>query len=389
MQFHHAHVFRSQAVEVVRTEAPEAYDAWLAMGAEPAERDGELVGVRSRRVTYERALRLTAAAQPGLAIRQGHVDEVAVRGGRAAGLRVDGSTLDADVVVDASGRGGRVTRPLGERQGLGGSCGIAYVDRVYQLRPGAELGPLSGPIAYVGTHDGYLVLIFPHEERFFSVIVIRGSKDKELARLRDEAVFEAACRAVPSLAAWTEPQRSVPVTSVLPGGNLLNLYQGQRRPDGSLVLPGLLFAGDAVCTTTPIYGRGVATSLMQVAELLRLLDGAGAADIDDVGEPFADWCEDHMRPWVVDHIEIDEGLGRRWGGQDIDLVARIPSDLVVQAASQDPAIGEALGPWASMRGLPSSLDAVRERARAVYASGWRPAYDEGPSRDQLVAMLGL
>ena len=36
---------------------------------------------------------------------------------------------------------------------------------------------------------------------------------------------------------------------------------------------------------------------------------------------------------------------------------------------------------------PSSLDAVEPRARAVYASGWRPGFDPGPSRRELVELV--
>ena len=391
MQFHHAHAFRSQVSDVLQAEAPAAHDAWLELGAEPvmAPEGGPLVGVRSRRETFERAVRQAAQLHAGVTLRQGHVDEVIVRNGRAVGLLVDGRRLDADLVVDASGRAGRVTDRLGEREQLGGSCGVAYVDRVYRRRPGAELGPMTSPLSFVGKHDGYLVLVFPHDQGYFSVIVIRASKDKELARLRENAVFDRACATVPSLSAWTDPELAEAVTSVLPGGNLLNVYRSQRRPDGQPVLPGLVFAGDSVCTTTPNFGRGVATSLLQVAELLRLLDehGDGHAGVDGAATVYADWCDTGMRSWVVDHVEIDGAMARRWAGHDIDLDARIPSDLVMDAASQDPVIAEALPRFASMQAGPETLDPVRERARAVYAGGWRPPYGAGPTRDELVEVL--
>lgn len=47
---------------------------------------------------------------------------------------------------------------------------------------------------------------------------------------------------------------------MLPGGPLLNAYRGQTGPDGRLARPGLVFVGDAVATTTPTFGRGVAAS---------------------------------------------------------------------------------------------------------------------------------
>ena len=48
-----------------------------------------------------------------------------------------------------------------------------------------------------------------------------------LAALRTRAAFDAATRAVPALAACTDPGRSRPITPVLPGGRLYDSYQGQ------------------------------------------------------------------------------------------------------------------------------------------------------------------
>ena len=71
---------------------------------------------------------------------------------------------------------------------------------------------------------------------------------------------------------WTDPERAEPVTDVLAGGPLLNVYRGQCTDDGDLVLPGLVFVGDSVATTTPAFGRGVTTTLWQCEALLSLLD---------------------------------------------------------------------------------------------------------------------
>ena len=128
MQFHHAHAFRHNVVESLGRELPEAVDLWRAAGAEPIELTppgGELttLGLRSRRETFERSLRDAATATAGFTLRRGHVDGVLAEGGRAVGLLVDGARLDADLVIDASGRAGRATRALGERVGIGGAPG--------------------------------------------------------------------------------------------------------------------------------------------------------------------------------------------------------------------------------------------------------------------------
>jgi hypothetical protein len=39
-----------------------------------------------------------------------------------------------------------------------------------------------------------------------------------------------------------------------------------------------------------------------------------------------------------------------------------------------------------MDALPESLDAVEPRARELFASGWRPAVPDGPTRDELAQL---
>ena len=386
MQFHHAHGFRPQVGMALEREWPAALDAWLGMGAEPITFDvpgmGPVpAGHRSRRDTFERAMRTTADTVQGLAIEQGHVDGVFAREGRVHGLVVDGSPVDADLVVDASGRSGRSVDALRAPSSVGGPCGMAYVDRQYRLRDGAEPGPMSNPLAWQGDFDGYQVLVFLHERGHFSVVLVRPTADAALKDLRHRVAFEAACRAIPGLAAWTDPERSSPETDVLPGGPLRNTYRGQRGRDGRPCVPGLVSVGDAVATTTPIFGRGVATTFLQVLHLVALLDGE--SDPARVGEPFDAWCAENMRPWVADHVEMDRDTVRRWEGGDVDTGRRLPSDLVLAAAEREPAIAPATGGYVAMLQLPSSLDAVEPLARAVYESGWRPAFTPGPTRPEL------
>ncbi|HVD23152.1 MAG TPA: hypothetical protein VNC23_08665, partial [Lapillicoccus sp.] len=235
-----------------------------------------LAGLRCQRSTYEQGIRAAAEAVPGVTLRTGHVDQVVESteplGRRAVGIVVDGSPLEADLVIDASGRAGRVNRHRRAPQSAGGVCGIAYVDRVYQLHDAAEPGPLVNPLAWQANLDGYQCLVFLHEHGIFSALVIRSTDDRDLVGLRHNGAFDAAVRAISGLAEWTDPERSRPLTDVLPGGTLVNAYRGQRGPDGELALAGLVFVGDAVCTTTPNFGRGLATTMLQVDELLRLLD---------------------------------------------------------------------------------------------------------------------
>lgn len=382
MQFEHAHGFRSQVGEVLGRHWPAGLRAWLAEGAEPitmtVPQAGEMtIGHRSRRSSFDRALRAQAGVTAGMTLRTGHVDGLVVEAGRVTGAVVDGAPMTAELVIDASGRSSRIDR-LGDPE-LGGPCGIAYVDRTYQLRPGAEPGPMDNPVASVSDFDGYQVLVFLHEAGHFSVLFVRPTADDDLRSLQRVAAFDAACAAVPALAAWTDPGRAVATSPVLVGGGLRNTYHRQRG------LPGLVTVGDAVATTTPTRGRGIAMACLQVDALLTLVDGG--ADPLTVAEPFGVWCDEQIRPWVEDHVAIDTDAVARWQGAELDLDRPLTSARICDAAQIDERIGQYVGPFSAMVAPPASLAPAEPLARAVYETGWRPAYSPGPSRDDLVEVI--
>jgi len=386
MQFHHAHTFRRQVVDALQAEMPDVLDDLTAAGATVATLpDHGPVALLCRRILFEQVLRRTADAQQGVALVTGHVDTLVQEHGRAAGITVDGRTVTGDVIIDASGRASRFTgdvRPPTE----GGNCGAVYVTRQYRLRRGASPGPVNSPIGLSFGLSGYLAIAFVHDGGHFSITFTHDGSDTRLRRLRHDEVFDDAVRAIPALAEWIDPARSQPISAALPGGRLYNTYRGQLDQAGRPVLPGLVAVGDAVCTTTPLAGRGVALALMQARELIRTLD-RHRADISYATIEFDRWCEDHIRPWFDDHRDVDADRMRRWSGGDVDLHRPLPSDLIVAAAEADPALREIVGPYSSMDALPVSLAPAEAHARALFATGWRPSFPAGPTRDELSAVV--
>jgi flavin-dependent dehydrogenase len=379
MQFEQAHGFRPQVHDLLLAEWPEAWRAWLDLGAEPIElpapgASSPAIGVRSRRSTYERALRRAAAGVEGLTVTTGRVSGLEVENGRVVGVIIDGSTHRADLVIDASGRLSRLAPP----PEIGGDTGMAYVSRTFQRKAGVQPGPMVRPFAWSGMFHGYDSYVFPHEHGHISVVLIRPTADAGFGVLRHLDAFEAACRAIPALAVWTDPQMTTPTSGVLIGGGLLNLYRPQ------LGRPGLVAVGDAVATTAPTAGRGLAMASMQIGALLELLD-AGAAPTT-IADPFGTWCDTWMRPWVEDHLTFDAETVRRWQGHGLDLGQPLTSAAIVATAEADPRIESKVAPFLSMGALPASLADAERMARAVYETGWRPPTAEGPTRDELVAL---
>lgn len=387
MQFEHAHTFRGPAVDALRAEIPEALTALSHAGATVVTApDGTAVALQCRRAVFERVLREIALREPQLTMTVGHVEHVHRRGGRAVGVIVDGNRLACDLTIDASGRASRVMREArGGDRGEGGPCGAAYVSRQYRLCDGAEPGPVNSPVGLSLGLDGYFAVMFLHDDRTFSVTITHGGTDSRLHALRDTTVYEAAVRSIPRLADWIEPDRARPLTRVLPGGQLYNSYRSQLGDDGRPLVPGLIAVGDSVCTTTPLAGRGVTLAFRQARALLRSLAAHVGDDVSAAAQ-FDHWCHTHVRPWFVDHMRCDDDRLRRWAGGDIDLTRPLPSDLVVAAAGADSTLSAAVEPYDRMLALPASLDAVQDRAAAVYASGWRPPFAPGPSKEELATL---
>ena len=284
------------------------------------------------------------------------------------GVVVGGAAVDADLVIDAAGRASRVSAPVVAE--LAGETGMAYVTRTY--RRGSGSGPMTSPVAWTGIFDGYQVYVFPHEHGHFSVVFIRPTADVELTLLRHLDAFDAACRAIPGLADWTDPARATPTSDVLVGGRLRNVYRPQRRR------PGLVAVGDSVASTAPTAGRGIAMASMQINGLLGLLDDG--ADPTTVAEPFGAWCDTWIRPWVEDHLAIDAEAVRSWQGADLDPAQPLTSNAIVAAGQADPRIAPLIGGFLAMTALPDSLAPAEPLARAVYESGWRLPFSEGPTR---------
>lgn len=385
MQFHHAHAFRGPVVDILRDEMPDVLERLLDDGATVVEQDGRAVVLHCRRSTFDAELYVAATAEAGVAMRVGHADCARVEHGRVTGVRFDGAALDADVVIDATGRGSRFTPR--SRPSIEGECGIVYATRQYRLLDDASSGPVNAPIGLSLGYDRHFAIAFLHDDRTFSVTFAHDGADPRLRALRHADVFAAAATAVPRLAEWTDPQRSQPISDVLPAGRIHNRYRAQTDAQGRPWTPGLISVGDAVCTTTPLAGRGVTLGLLQTRALATALDDE--RDIDSVTARFDTWCSANIRPWFDDHCHADTDRARRWGGGDVDLTQRLPSDLIVAAAIAAPEIAAVTEPFGRMDALPASLDTVEATARACYAGGWRPALPEGPSRDELAEICSL
>lgn len=228
---------------------------------------------------------------------------VAPGGREVTGVRVSDAEgqlteIEADLVVDATGRGSRTPRWLSE---LGYKApaqdtveiGLGYSTRMYRLRPGA-MG------------DDYLILVVGtlDNSRFGALAEIEGGRHMlTLGGIRgdypptDPAGFEEFARALPTAdigaaIAGAEPLDE-PVLFRFPASTR-NRYEKLREfPAGLLVI------GDAVCSFNPVYGQGMTSAAMQAMALRRFLSAGRAGRAGTASRYFKDIASVVDIPWDI------------------------------------------------------------------------------------------
>ncbi len=284
------------------------YDAvndmeWITGGGPCVRFPSGINQLGATRDLIEWAVRRRVLAEPRVAVRQ-QVDAVKLRlgpSGRVAGLEIEdratGATesLDADLVVDATGRGSRVPRwleengyPVPRETVVNGFLG--YATRV--VRP---------PAGWTAWKAFYLQCAPPARKRgaviasieggLWIVTMAGGGKDYPPT---DEAGFLAFARSLDDkrvAEAYEASEPLSPIVGTKTTENRIRHYEGMtRRPEG------LLITGDAACAFNPVYGQGMSAAALGALAL----DGClrqGVAGVE--GRFQTQLAEANQRPWLL------------------------------------------------------------------------------------------
>jgi 2-polyprenyl-6-methoxyphenol hydroxylase-like FAD-dependent oxidoreductase len=266
------------------------------------------------------------AAHPRVTLLQGYdVAEPVHDGaaGRITGVQVRNrgtgrvATLDADLVVDALGRGSPSPKWLAA-WGYGAvvessvPIDVGYATGVFERHPGDLYGSLGAVIA--GTA--------PQSTRFAAVLGAEGNR---------WVITLAGCLhdyPPTELAAWREFARSLPTPDVFeltrdraPLGPLVSYRFPANRHCHYEALKdfpaGYLVAGDAVCSFNPIYGQGMSVAVSEAQALDRCL-AAGTGDL--ARRYFREVARLVASPWAIatgEDYRYPQVEGRRPPGFDI------------------------------------------------------------------------
>jgi 2-polyprenyl-6-methoxyphenol hydroxylase-like FAD-dependent oxidoreductase len=330
----HSHAFLARLRTIVRDRHPALLEALKTEGCrelgfegsltpkhkeayKPAPIDADLAILTSRRTTLELVMRRYVEGLAGVSLRpQTFVKTLAVEAGappRVTGVVLeDGSTLEADLVVDAAGR----TSSAPEQLAAAGvnipessePCGVIYFTRHYRLNPGCEEPPRTRAGA---TGDlGYLKFgVFPGDNGCFSITLCAPEVEEEMRKaIVDPEVFDAICRELPGVAPWIEPERARPTSRVFGMGQLESRWRELAPGDRPAVL-GFFPVGDSVVRTNPLYGRGCSFAAVSAYLLADAL--ASTANPSARVLVYRDGLERELRPYYDVMRKADRGAIKR------------------------------------------------------------------------------
>ncbi len=420
----HSHAFLARAHHVLAREAPDVLDAFAAHGVESIRLadhlpstltdrttragDDNLIVLRSRRSTFESVLRQVVAAEPGVTIHAGvDVDgllydaDSAARTPHVAGVHTSVGAMTADIVVDASGRKGQTHRWLADR-GIEvaedvSDCGIAYYTRFYRRYIGERIGSLNRGYTAGSSFDRYSTLVFPGDNRSFSVTFGILPEDSELRRLRHDDAFDAAARQIPVIADWVA--RAAPISEVRSMTGMKNRLRRLVDSDAdgvrSPVVTGLIPVADAAGISNPAHSRGCSLAVTHASRIADVI----VATIDRHEQMIAadDIVSEVLAPWIADSRHQDEARLSRWRPEGEHLAPSVSPGTVNNsqawvAAHHD---REVWSRFTRLQQLLSSTDDVLAdpdtvaRVRAVVDRGLGVPPLDAPDHDALSDLLSV
>jgi 2-polyprenyl-6-methoxyphenol hydroxylase-like FAD-dependent oxidoreductase len=337
-----------------------------------------LLSITAPRPVLEEYLRSRVAALPNVTYQQrtdvlgllSTPDRSRVTGVRlqARGDDTAGYGLDAELIVDATGRGSRTpawlaelgyARPPEDRMKIG----LAYTTRLYRTRPemfdGVQsINPVASPTYPRGAFFGQVA----RDECILSLTGILGDypptdPDGFLEYVRSlpvPDVYDAVHDAEPT---------SEPIGFRFPASMRRRYERLKRFPERLLVL------GDAVCSFNPVYGQGMTVAAMEAMALRRHVRRSSTP------EPRA-FLRDIARiinhPWEIStsgDLDFPEVLGDR------PLKVRIGNSYMARlqhAATKDAAVTNAFFRVAGLIDPPTALMRPGLVARVLWQSrGWK------------------
>lgn len=309
-------------------------------------------------------------------------------------VTANGQVIEADLVVDASGRNSAVPKMLdasGARAPVVESepNGFVYYSRYFRV-------PQNNRPSYRGWvlehHEGLTVGKCPCDNDIWAVGLYVSSGDRKLRALHNTDVWQRAVALFPDVAEWAAGE---PVGDVRA---MAGTQSGYRRyvVEGRPVVTGFVAVGDAWASSNPARGTGLSTGVLHAQALRDTLREVGSADAEKLVLRFDEVTEARVTPiyrsitsWSRHRLaEIDGDVtGEPYETADPSWVIGKALDA---AKLRDPDALRALADLAMLQLPAQEVLAAPGLAEKITTLGaHQPRYHApGPSRAELLAAIG-
>lgn len=384
--------------ELLMTSLPDVYDDLLAAGLVEASLptqmpptlqdrrelpgDDRLVLLLGRRSTLDWVLRRAVFAETGVTVRPGErVTSLLATSGRpprVTGVQTERGVVEADVVIDATGRRTPVDRwldaigapPTSLRQD---ECGLAYYSRHFRVISDADRA-VASTTRRLSLAASLTTGIWGGDNGTMVLVVAPLMEDKRFRNLTDPDVHAEVLRAE-GFGDWLD--KLEPISDIYAMAGLSNTLR-RLVVDGSPVALGLHAVGDSLCTTNPTFGRGLSFAMRGALDLVAAMDECGD-NISGLPMELDRRITAHIAPFYEDQAANDRArldalrhaiFGTPRPAQTTEP-ARVSFTELRNAAMHDPVVFRAFWQVFGMLQDPEAVycdPAVVERTRAVTAA---------------------
>jgi 2-polyprenyl-6-methoxyphenol hydroxylase-like FAD-dependent oxidoreductase len=288
------------------------------------------------------------------------VQGLLLTGGRVCGVRTGNRSIEANLVVDASGRGSHAPDWLGQfgyppPRETTVNAFLGYASRFYRPAPDASREWKGMYIQAAPPEHPRVGVLLPIEGGLWHVTL--GGGDRQYPPSDDHGFLEFA-RSLRTTAVYDALRSAEPCSPIYTTRSTEN----RRRHFESVQLPeGFVVTGDAACAFNPVYGQGMTTAALAAQALGTTLEftqrRTGRPHGDGLTRRFqAALARVNQDPWA---LAIGEDLRYRGTvGARADIRTRLLHgylDAVGQLTTSDPFVRSKLLRAFHMIAPPSSL----------------------------------
>lgn len=331
---------------------------WYQFGGWKLRADSGLEGLVVSRPLLDLHVLRRVRALPNVRVLDGHEGlEPILERDRVRGIRVRERdtkrelAIDADLVLDASGRASRAPKWLSET-GFGRvseslvKVDVGYASAYFERRPDDLYGAHGAMIAGTPPESTRSAALFGVERGRWLVTLVGAQRDYPPS---DCATFRQFARSLPTpevheLIVDREPLG--PIASFrFPANRRLHFERLPRFPEGFLLL------GDALCCFNPMYGQGVAVAMIEA----EALDSCLLAGRENLAQRFLRRAEKLIDiPWTVTTGE-DRRYASAGARQPHTALLHQYVERVHYAARRDPVVLQRFFEVVTMLSAPSAM----------------------------------